>query len=104
MKYAVIKFSGTQYFVTEGEEIEVNRLSEKEGQKIEINEVLLLVDGEKVIIGKPLIEKTKVTATVLKTVKKEKIRVAKFKAKTGYRRVTGFRAQKTGLKIEKITP
>ena len=103
MKYAVIKFAGGQYFVAEGENIEVNKIEGKDGDKVEAKEILLLVEDDKVKIGKPLIDKVKVTMKIVKQFKGDKIRVAKFKAKTGYRRVTGFRPQMTLLEVEKIT-
>jgi len=103
MKYAVIKHGGTQYLVSEGDQLVVNRLAEKEGEKIKINEVLLLVNEDKVTLGKPLVKEASVNAKIMKHFKGEKVRVAKFKAKTGYRRVTGFRSQLTLIEVEKIT-
>jgi len=103
MKYAVIKFAGSQYFVTEGENIEVNKIEGKEGDKLEAKEILLLVEDDKVKIGKPLVDKTKVMMKIVKQFKGDKIRIAKFKAKTGYRRVAGFRPQLTLLEVGKIT-
>lgn len=102
MKYAVVKINKKQYLVCEGETISVNKLSLEKGKKFISEEVLLLVDGEKVTLGQPLVKGVKMEAEVLGEEKGEKIRVAKFKAKTGYRRVTGFRSQLTLLKINKI--
>lgn len=103
MKYAVAKIAGMQYLVSEGDQIVVNRLKEKEGQVMDFSEVLLLVDEKKVTIGQPLVKDGKVSAKVVSHFQGEKVRIAKFKAKTGYRRVTGFRPQLTSLKIEKIS-
>jgi len=102
MKYAVVKIAGTQYFVEEGEEVLVNKLDGKEGEKVEFPEVMLLVDEKKVQIGQPILKKIKIVGKILKHLKGEKIKIAKFKAKTGYRRVKGFRPSLTSLKIEKI--
>lgn len=102
MRYAVVKISGTQYLVEEGNQLVVDKLPQKEGDKIELAEVLLLVDENKVSLGQPMVKGAKVLAKVLKQAKGEKIRVAKFKAKSRYRRVAGFRPQLTSLKIEKI--
>ena len=102
MKYAVVKISGSQYLVSEGDQIKVNKLPQMEGEKVAFKNVMLKVDDGEVVIGRPNIEKAQVTATVVKQLKGDKIRVAKFKAKTGYRRVTGFRSRLTSLKIEKI--
>jgi len=102
MKYAVVKIAGSQYLVEEGEEVWVNKLDGKEGEKVEFPEVMLLVDEKKVQIGQPILNKIKIVGKILRHFKGEKVRVAKFKAKTGYRRVKGFRPDITSLKIEKI--
>lgn len=102
MKYSVVKIGGLQFLVTEGQEIVVNKIDENEGKAVDFPDVLLVVDDGKVLIGQPLIKGATVKAKVLKHLSGEKIRVAKFKAKTGYRRVTGFRPKLTLLKIEKI--
>lgn len=104
MKYVAVKISGIQYLASEGDEIEINNLPNEQGEKIEATEVLLLVDDKKVTVGRPLVEKAKVTAKILRKYRGKKVRVAKFKAKTGYRRVRGFRPEKVLIKIEKITP
>ncbi len=100
--YAIIDFQGHQYQVGQDQEVIVDRLEQKEGDKIEIDSVLLLVDGDKVLIGEPTIEGAKVVAKVVEHFKGKKIRVAKYRAKSRYRRVKGFRPQLTRLKIEKI--
>ena len=100
--YAVVDFQGHQYQVAEGQEIVVDRLEEKEGARVKIDSVLLLVNGDDILIGDPLIDGAKVTAKVLEHFKGEKVRVAKYRAKSRYRRVRGFRPQLTRLKIEKI--
>lgn len=102
MKYAVVKIGGSQYKVSEGDKLEVNRLAEKEGQTLKFEEVLLAKDGEKLLIGEPLVKGASVSAKIEKNFLGEKVHVFKFKAKTGYRRKTGFRPQLTRLQIEKI--
>lgn len=102
MQYAVVKIGGSQYKVEEGEEIQVSRLPLEEGKEVEFSDVLLVVDGDVVQVGQPLVEKVKIKAKVLAQEKGEKIRVARFKAKSRYRKVRGFRASLTKIKIEKI--
>lgn len=102
MKYAVIKTGGKQYRVAEGDEIEIDKIETEKGETFTFNEVLLLVDGEKVKVGKPLVKDAKVKARVVDQIKGKKIRVATFKAKARYRRVKGFRSRLTKVKIEKI--
>lgn len=101
MKYAVIKTGGKQYRVTEGDIIEVDRLDAKEGL-VTFDSVLLLVSDENVEIGKPLISDARVKAKLLEQKRGDKIRVAKFKSKVRYRRVSGFRAELSKVQIEKI--
>ena len=98
MKYAVIKISGKQYRVSEGEKILVDKLD-----KDIPPEVLLLKDEEKVLIGKPRLEKVSVTYKKEETVKGKKIDVFKYKAKSRYRKHAGFRPQYSPIVIEKFS-
>jgi len=102
-KFAVVKIAGHQYKVAEGEEIEVPKIEGEKGAAINLEEVLLVVDGEKVKIGEPQVKGAKIQAEIVDQKKGEKIRVAKYKAKTGYRRVRGFRPVLTTLKIKTIS-
>ncbi|MDP3955042.1 MAG: 50S ribosomal protein L21 [bacterium] len=102
MKYAIIRIGGKQYRVSEGENLEVEKLPLEKDKEAVFEEVLLLADDKEVKIGKPFVKDVKVKALVLDQKKGEKIRVAKFKSKVRYRRVRGFRPQITVLKIEKI--
>ncbi|OGM80638.1 50S ribosomal protein L21 [Candidatus Woesebacteria bacterium RIFOXYB1_FULL_40_26] len=99
MKYAVVRITGHQYKVSEGDEVLVDRLAE---QKVE-PEVLLVVDGDKVSVGKPKVSGAKVTVKVLGEEKGEKIDVLKYKAKSRYRKHIGFRPQYTRLLVEKVS-
>ncbi|MEK7060911.1 MAG: 50S ribosomal protein L21 [Patescibacteria group bacterium] len=101
MNYAVVKIGGKQYKVSEGDIIEVQRLPEGTNDKVIFEEVLLAVSDKDIKVGKPTL-KGKVTGKIIENKKGEKIRVAKFKSKVRYRRVTGFRPQITLVRIEKI--
>jgi len=98
MKYAIIKISGKQYKVSEGEKILVDKLV-SDGEIA----TLLVRDGEKVEIGKPFVEKAKIAFKKEETVKGKKIDVFKYKAKSRYRKHIGFRPLYTPLVIEKIS-
>jgi large subunit ribosomal protein L21 len=102
-KFAIIKIAGKQYQVSEGDEIVVDRLADEKGKSVVFDEVLLMVDGEKIQVGQPLVKGVKVKATIIDELKGEKIRIAIYKSKTRYRKVKGFRAQQTKLKIQKIS-
>ncbi|MBI4099701.1 50S ribosomal protein L21 [Candidatus Microgenomates bacterium] len=95
MNFAIIRTAGKQFLVKEGDTIEITG----DGKDID---VLLLSQDDKVKVGTPLVEKVTVKTEVVKNFSGEKIRVAKFKAKSRYRKVTGFRAKLTTLKITKI--
>jgi len=98
MTYAIIKVAGKQYRVREGERLLVDRLAQDDGATI--TPTVLLVGGD----GAPVLEPdgVKVTATVLEAVKGPKIRIGKYKKRTGYRKHTGFRASLTRIQIESI--
>jgi large subunit ribosomal protein L21 len=99
-KYAVVRIGGKQYKAQEGKEIVVDKLAEP--KKLEA-EVLLFVDGDKIEVGKPTVKNTKVNLKVLAEVEKgKKIEIYKFKAKSRYKRHTGFRPKHTRLLVEKI--
>jgi large subunit ribosomal protein L21 len=95
--YAIIKVAGKQYRVREGERLLVDRLREEDGTTFSPS--VLLVGGD----GAPALDpEIKVTARVLGAVKGPKIRIGKYKKRTGYRRHTGFRASLTQIEIESI--
>jgi len=100
MKYAVVRIGGKQYKVTEGKEILVDKLADP--KKIDV-EVLLFVDSEKVMVGKPVLKDLAVKIKIVTDLEKgEKVDIYKFKAKSRYRKHIGFRPQYTRLLVEKI--
>ena len=99
--YAIIKTGGKQYNVEEGKVITIEKLDVSEGDKVTFDEVLLL-SGEMVKIGQPIVEGAKVIAKVLAQGKEKKIRIFKYKAKSNYRRRQGHRQPFTKVQIEKI--
>ena len=101
--YAVIKIAGTQYKVSEGDELKVTLPPLGEEKTLSFEEVLLVADGGKIQIGQPKLAGFKVTAKVIGEVKGKKVRTAIFKAKAHYRKVKGFRPSLTHLRIEKIS-
>ena len=99
MEYAIVKTGGKQYKVSKDATIEVERLSFEPGEKFSFEEVLLhVLDGD-VKLGKPKIKGVVVKAEVLEHLKGKKLRIAKFKAKSKYRRVMGHRQYLTKVKI-----
>lgn len=102
MQYAIIRTGGKQYKVSKDSVIEVERLNLKIGEKFSIDDVLLYVADGVSKLGKPGIKGTTVKAVVLEHFKGEKLRIAKFKAKSKYRRVMGHRQYLTKIKIVDI--
>jgi large subunit ribosomal protein L21 len=95
--YAIIEVGGKQYRVHEGERLLVDRLAHDEGASF--SPTVLLVGGD----GEPALgPDVTVTARVLGAAKGPKIRIGKYKKRTGYRRHTGFRAALTQIEIESI--
>lgn len=103
MAYAVIQTGGKQYRVSEGDEIEVEKLDVEAGQAAEFPDVLLVADGSSVAIGSPLVAGAKVTAEVVEQFKDDKVIAFKFKRRKGYHRTVGHRRQLTKLKIKSIS-
>lgn len=102
MKYVVVQSGGKQYRATSGDILELEHIDGEKEQKITFNEVLLYADGESVKIGTPYVDGMSVDAVIVDQFRGEKIRVAKFKAKARYRRVTGHRQSLTRVKVEGI--
>jgi large subunit ribosomal protein L21 len=100
--YAIIETGGKQYKVTQGQTIDVERLNAEEGSTVQLDKVLMIADGDKTTVGQPLIEGARVTATVKKNGRGDKIIVFKYKAKVRYRRKNGHRQPFTSLNIDKI--
>ena len=100
--YAVIATGGKQYRVNEGDEFRVEKLNGSVGDKIVFDRVLMLGDGKKSKIGKPIIVKAKVEAEILAQSRDKKIIVFKFKKRKKYRRKQGHRQRFTQLCVTKI--
>ncbi|KKP37949.1 50S ribosomal protein L21 [Candidatus Peregrinibacteria bacterium RIFOXYC2_FULL_33_13] len=101
--FAVVKCQGHQYIIKPSAKITVNRLADKEGETIRLNDVLLFDDEKgETLVGTPILENVLVEAKVEKHYRGEKVRVFKMKPKKRYRLTQGFRAELTDLVIEKI--
>jgi large subunit ribosomal protein L21 len=95
--YAIIAVGGKQYRVHEGETLLVDRVKTDEGKTFHPD--LLFVGGDGKADFKPRIQ---VTAKVLGHVKGEKIRIGKYRRRTGYRRHTGYRSSLSQIEITAI--
>ena len=101
MKKAVIATGGKQYLVTEGETVEVELLNTD--AKSVTFEPLLVIDGERISVGTPIVDNAKVTAEIVEQdVQADKVTAIRFEAKKRVRKVHGHRQHHTVIKIAKI--
>ena len=94
MLQAVVKIGTSQYLIHPGLELLVDRP--------EVDEILMIIDGDQVYLDKPTLSKAKVVVSPLERVKGDKIRVFKFKAKSRYRKTRGFRPLFHKIKVDQI--
>lgn len=103
MMHAVITTGGKQYFVAEGETIQVEKLMAEPGEKLTFDAMLVTnTEGTDVRVGTPVVAGVKVSAVVAEHGRGEKISIIKYKRKARYRRNVGHRQPFTMLTIEKI--
>lgn len=102
-KFAVIQLAGKQFKVQKGDKLTVDRLDQTEGKNFKVDKILMLADGERQMIGQPLVDKASVTLKLLKNKRSKKLRVGKFKAKSRYRRVYGHRQPQSVVEVVEIS-
>jgi large subunit ribosomal protein L21 len=100
--YAVVESGGRQYKAIEGQAITVERLPHEAGEQIELEQVLLIADGDDVQIGRPVVEGARVKVTVLGEEKGPKVTIYKQHPRKRYRRRQGHRQRYTQLRIDEI--
>ena len=100
--YAVIKTGGKQYKVTVGEKLKVEQIPADIDSQIELSEVLMVVNGDAVSIGAPVLAGAKVTATVVSHGRHDKIRIFKMRRRKHYQKRQGHRQNYTELRIDAI--
>ncbi len=100
--YAIVESGGRQYRAEEGNTFSVEKLPYEVGDQVELNSVLLLADGDSVLVGQPTVAGAAVKATVVEQYRGKKILVWKYRAKLRYRRRRGHRQDYTRLRIDEI--
>ena len=100
--YAVFKTGGKQYRATTGDVLKVEKIEAEKGATVELDEVLMVGEGEDVKIGTPFLDGGKVTVTVVDHGRREKIKVIKFKRRKSYRKQMGHRQYFTQIEITGI--
>jgi len=101
--YAIIRTGGKQYQVAAGDRLKVEKLEGEVGSTVELQDVLLVVNGDNVSVGRPLVEGAKVSATIVEQGRQKKIIVFKKKRRKGYQVKRGHRQFYTALNIDTIT-
>lgn len=101
--YAVIQTGGKQYKVSEGDVLKVEKLAAEPGEKLVLDQVLMLNDDNgNMKVGEPLVAGAKITVEVVEQGRNKKIIVFKYKKRKNYRKKQGHRQAFTKIKIEKI--
>ena len=101
MVYAIVKAGGRQEKVSVGDVVVVDKLAGQVGDEVNLAPVML-VDGDKVTATAADLARARVTAEIVGEEKGPKIRILKFKNKTGFRKRQGHRAQLTAVKVTAI--
>jgi len=102
MKYAIVESGGKQYKAVEGSPLEVDLLPVEAGTQLSLDNVLMVVDGEKISIGTPYVEKASIKVTVAGEIKGPKLIVFKYRPKKRIRVKTGHRQKFTRLMVDSI--
>jgi len=100
--YAIVDIAGQQFKVKKEQKLFVHRLPGDEDSNVSFDSVLLIDDGGKVTIGKPIIDGANVSAKIISHVKGDKVLVFKKKRRKGYQTLNGHRQLFTQIQIEKI--
>jgi large subunit ribosomal protein L21 len=100
--YAVMRTGGKQYRVAAGDTIKVEKLEGNPGDAVELAEVLMLADGENVVLGRPLVAGALIKAEILEQDRNRKVVIFKYRRRRRYRRKTGHRQPFTALRVVDI--
>ncbi|NLE98919.1 MAG: 50S ribosomal protein L21 [Propionibacterium sp.] len=99
--YAIVRNGGRQHKVAVGDILDIDLVSEEVGDTVNL-QPLLFVDGDKITADAKGLEKVSVTAEILGETKGPKIRIMKYKNKTGYKKRQGHRQRYTQVKVTGI--
>lgn len=97
--YAVIRTGGKQYKVKAGDTVRVEKLEAEAGKTVKLADVLMVVDGDKVALGSPVVKGATVSAQVKGHGRADKVQIVKFKRRKHYRKQMGHRQSYTELSI-----
>lgn len=100
--YAIIETGGKQYRVSPGSTVKIEKITGDRGNKVVLDKVLAVSDGESLTVGTPYVEGAVVTGTIMRQGKGKRIKGFKYKAKTNYRKRYGHRQLFTEVRIDSI--
>ena len=100
--YAIVKIAGKQLRVENQQKLYVDRLDQKEGSKVTFDNILMIDNNGKTLIGDPILKGASVEAKIVKHLKDDKIIVFKKKRRKGYRVKNGHRQELSEILVEKV--
>jgi large subunit ribosomal protein L21 len=100
--YALVETGGKQYKVSVGQVIDVEKLAAQEGDKVELDRVLMVSQDDQMSVGTPIVEGAKVVAQVMGNHLGRKEVIFRYMAKERFRHKRGHRQEYTRIKIEEI--
>ena len=102
MKYAIAEISGRQFWIEEGKYYDFNRIPTELGKQITLNRVLLINDGENLLVGQPYLQSVKIKGKILEHFRGKKTIIYKMRPKKKTRKKQGHRQELTRVFIENI--
>ena len=101
--YAVIKTGGKQYRVSAGETLKIETVAGDVGSAIVLDKVLMVGNGDKVSVGKPLLAGATVSATIVSNGRHDKVKIFKMRRRKHYQKHQGHRQNYTEIRIDGIS-
>ena len=101
--YAIVEIAGKQYRVEKDSTINVDKLAKSENDELVIDKVLMVANGDSVLIGQPYVKNAKITAKVIGDIKGDKVRGIKFLKRKRHERTIGHRQDYSQIKISEMT-
>jgi large subunit ribosomal protein L21 len=100
--YAVIQTGGKQYRVSQGDLVTIEKLNGAAGDRVEIVSVLMIAEGNQVIVGQPQLARSRVIGTIVRQERGPKVLIYKHKRRKGYQKRQGHRQSQTLLRVNEI--
>ena len=100
--YALFEYKGKQYKAEKDALIQVDKIDAEAGEKISIDSVLLVSDGDNIKVGTPYVSGAKIEAEVEGDIRDKKVLVFKYKSKKDYHRFIGHRQEYTKIRVKEI--